>query len=359
VVDGTADDARVCGSAGRITTVTLNPAVDIAVTVERLILGGTNRCRLDSVDPGGKGLNASRVIRRLGRETLALGFVGGATGQMIRSRLDAEGVPHIFDEVDELTRLNTMVYELATGQRTRIYLPGARVDRAALARLRERLAAVQPGAFVILAGSVPPGLSHDVYRDLVGWLGARGIRTVVDTSGAALAAVLDARPTLIKPNANEVMDLLGRTLANDADVVAAASELSQRGAENVVISQGAAGAIAVGPEGVWKAVPPSVVARSTVGSGDSMVAGLTIALTEGTDIVEALRLGTAAGAATAIIPGTQLCHPDDVARFLPEVIVLPLAGDGAVRPTRGGRPATPSADPVGLGGEPAGIHRQE
>jgi 1-phosphofructokinase family hexose kinase len=331
MVDGTGDGARVCGSAGRITTVTLNPAVDVAVTVERLIPGGTHRCRLDSVDPGGKGLNASRVIRRLGRETLALGFLGGATGQMVRARLDREGVPHLFDEVDDLTRLNTMVYELAAGQRTRIYLPGARADPAALARLRGRLADVRPGATVILAGSVPPGLPHDVYRDLVGWLGARGVRTAVDTSGAALAAVLDARPTLIKPNVEEVSELLGRTLATDADVVAAASELRRRGAENVVISRGAAGAIAVGPEGIWQAVPPTVVARSTVGSGDSMVAGLAIGLNEDRGLVEALRLGTAAGAATAIIPGTQLCHPQDVGRFVLQVTVRRLAEAGVPR----------------------------
>jgi 1-phosphofructokinase family hexose kinase len=324
-----ADKADQNESIGTITTVTLNPAVDVAVTVERLVQGGTNRCRLDSVDPGGKGLNASRVIGRLGRPTLALGFLGGPTGQMVRARLDAEGVPYCFDEVDDLTRLNTMVYELLNGQRTRIYLPGARVDPAKIEWLRERLADVPAGSTVILAGSVPPGLPHDVYRDLVGWLGARRVRTVVDTSGAALAAALDARPTLIKPNTDEVMELLGRTLATDEDVVAAAGELRQRGAEHVVISQGAAGAIAVGPEGVWKAVPPAVRARSTVGSGDSMVAGLAIALNEGKDVAEALRLGTAAGAATAITPGTQLCRPGDVTRFLPQVTIVRRGEGGA------------------------------
>jgi 1-phosphofructokinase family hexose kinase len=323
------------GPVATITTITLNPAVDVAVTVERLVQGGTNCCRLDSVDPGGKGLNASRVIRRLGRPTLALGFLGGPTGEMVRARLDAEGVPHCFDDVDDLTRLNTMIYELADGQRTRIYLPGARVDAAAIDRLRARLADIPPGGTVILAGSVPPGLAHDVYRDLVGWLNARRARTIVDTSGAALAAVLDACPTLIKPNTDEVMELLGRTLATDDDVLAAAAELRQRGAEHVVISQGAAGAIAVGPHGTWKAIPPTVVARSTVGSGDSMVAGLAIALNEGKDAAAALRLGSAAGAATAIVPGTQLCHPDDVACFLPLVTILRLAGgDAELAPER-------------------------
>jgi 1-phosphofructokinase family hexose kinase len=305
-----------------ITTVTLNPAVDVAVTVERLVVGGVNRSRLDSVDPGGKGLNASRVIRRLGRPTMALGFAGGATGQMIRDRLEAEGVPFALDEVDDLTRMNTMIYELATGSRTRMYLPGAKVDDRGLAWLRERLALVRPESVVILAGSVPPGLDHDVYFDLVTWLAQRHVRTVIDTSGAALAAAIRARPTLIKPNIEEAMDLLGRTLSGDDDVATAAAELRRLGAEHVVISQGADGAIGIGPDGCWKALPPAVVARSTVGSGDSMVAGLTIALHEGSGFVEALRLGTAAGAATAIVPGTQLCQRDDVERFLPEVRVV-------------------------------------
>jgi 1-phosphofructokinase family hexose kinase len=251
---------------------------------------------------------------------------------MIRSRLDAEGVPHVLDEVKELTRLNMMVYELATGERTRIYLPGARVDPRALGQLRDRLTVVRSEGIVILAGSVPPDLSHDVYADLVGWLGTRGVRTVVDTSSTALAAVLGAHPTLIKPNIEEAMELLGRTLKTDDDIIAAALELRQKGAEHVVISQGAAGAIAVGPNGCWKAVPPKIVARSTVGSGDSMVAGLTIELRAGRGFLEALRPGTAAGAATAMTPGTQLCHHDEVVRLIPEVSVVRLMEDGSKEP---------------------------
>jgi len=269
------------------------------------------------------------VIRRLGRETLALGFVGGVTGDMIRARLDSEGVPHDFDDVPEMTRLNVMLYETSIGQRTRIYLPGAHVEPAQIDDLWRRLAAVPAGSVVVLGGSVPPGLPRDVYRGLVLRLREQGVRTVVDTSGKALEAVLEAGPTLIKPNVEETAEILGRALAADEDIFRAAEELRRRGAENVVVSQGADGAIGVGPAGAWKAVPPRVVARSTVGSGDSMVAGMSIALAEGKGLDEALRLGTAAGAATAMTQGTQLCRPDDVNRLLPRVVVERLNGRGS------------------------------
>ena len=307
-----------------IITVTLNPAVDEAISVDEFVLGGENRCRLDSLDAGGKGLNASRVIRRLGRETIALGFVGGMTGAMIRSRLDEERVQHAFDDVDEMTRQNVMLYESVSGRRSRVYLPGASVTVPRIADLQVRLQQVRSGAVVVLGGSLPPGLPATTYHDLVLWLRERGVRAIVDTSGAALAQVLRAKPILIKPNAEEAAEVLGRSIENDDDALAAAQELRRLGAENVVVSQGADGAVAAGPKGRWKATPPAVVARSTVGSGDSMVAGLAIAFSENAGLAEGLRLGTAAGAGTAMTPATHLCRLEDFERLLPQVSVRAL-----------------------------------
>lgn len=307
-----------------ITTVTLNPALDEAVSLDQFALGSTNRSALDALDPGGKGVNASRVIARMGRETIALGFVGGVTGNMLREKLDAEGLLHAFDEVEELTRLNVMIYERTGGRRTRLYLPGPHVAVERIAALRTRLAQAPAGSYVVLGGSVPPGLPQEIYRDLVAWLGERGVHCIVDTSGAPLAYVLAARPALIKPNVEEAAEVLGRTLENDEEILEAAFELQRRGARRVVISQGAQGAIGVGPDGCLKAVPPVVQACSTVGSGDSMVAGLAIALSEGGDLKAGLMLGTAAGAATATITGTKLCRRSDVEALLPGVQVLAL-----------------------------------
>lgn len=295
-----------------ITTVTLNPALDEAVTLDRFALGATNRTALDALDPGGKGVNASRVILRMGRETIALGFAGGVTGDLLREKLDAEGLLHAFDDVEELTRLNVMIYEREGGRRTRVYLPGPHVGRDRIAGLKTRLAQAPSGGYVVFGGSVPPGLPAEIYRDLVAWLAARGVHCIVDTSGTALANVLQAKPALIKPNVEEASEVLGRPLDDDGAILEAACELQRRGAQRVVISQGADGAIGVGPTGSWKAVPPKIESLSTVGSGDSMVAGLAIALSEGGDLKEGLLLGTAAGCATAMVPGTKLCRRADV-----------------------------------------------
>jgi 1-phosphofructokinase family hexose kinase len=308
-----------------ILTVTLNPAVDEAVGVDEFVLGAVNRCRLDALDAGGKGLNASRVMHRLGRKTIALGFVGGVTGEMVRERLDRERVQHAFDDVEELTRLNVMLYEASTGRRTRLYLPGPHVDAVHLEDLRTRLEQAPSGGVVVLAGSLPPGLPQTTYRDLVRWLHTRGVGCVVDTSGAALASALEAGPALVKPNEEEASEVLGWTVAGDEAALRAARELCARGAGSAVVSQGEAGAVGAGASGCWKAVPPRVVARSTVGSGDSMVAGLAIALNESLGLDEGLRLGTAAGAATAIVPGTHLCRTEDVNRLLPQVELRRLA----------------------------------
>jgi 6-phosphofructokinase 2 len=307
-----------------IATVTLNPALDEAIAIGELLLGDTNRCTLDGLDPGGKGINAGRVIHRLGRQTVAYGFAGGSTGQMLRERLHAEGLTLDLDEVDEPTRLNIMVYERDRLRRTRIYLPGPSVTPEQAATLRKRLEEFEPGSLVIFGGSVPPGLPDTIYYEFVSALQARGIRSIVDSSGAALKAVLAAKPLLIKPDVEEAEALLNRRLLDDAATLSAAEEIRRLGPEYVVISQGADGAIGVGPDGAWKIVPPSIRACSTVGSGDSMVAGMAIAFNEGSGFVEGLRLGTATGAATAMVSGTQLCDAQEVVRLLPDVVVRPL-----------------------------------
>lgn len=308
-----------------IATVTLNPSIDVPIVLDELKLGETNRCVENSVEPGGKGLNASRVIRRLGGETIAYGFAGGITGALLRRRLDDEGVPHEFDEIDEMTRLDVMVDERTSGRHTRLLPAGPTLGDRHLKIVRERLAKIARESIVSFGGSIPPGLDADVYREFVAWLNERGVRCIVDTSGSALARVLSARPALVKPNEEEAGEVLGRRLAGDADVLAGALELHRLGAQSVVISQAGRGAIGVDGKGAWKVTVPSVTVRSAVGCGDSMVGGMALALQRGLPFAEALRLGAAAGTATALAPGRNLCTAGDVDALLPRVTVTPLA----------------------------------
>lgn len=303
-----------------ITTVTLNPSIDVPIAIDCIALGATNRCASSALEPGGKGLNASRVMHRLGAPTLAVGFAGGITGALLRHKLDEEGVPHAFEEVEGMTRLDVMLFERLTNRRTRLLAQGPQLDVAHFARLHATLH-VRSGDIVVFGGSIPPGLPATIYRDAVAELGARGARCIVDASGEALALALEAKPALVKPNEEEAAEAVGRSLRDDIDFLEAAIELRARGAAAVVISLGARGAVAVDATGAWRVRVPQGAVRSTVGSGDSMVAGLATGMARGQLLPQALALGAAAGTATAMAPGRNLCSAADVQALLAQISV--------------------------------------
>ena len=295
-----------------IVTVTLNPSIDLPIALNELHIGETNRCIESALDAGGKGINASRVIRRLGGNTVAYGFAGGITGALLRKRLDEENVPHAFDEIEGLTRLDVMLFERSLNRRTRLLGEGPPIEARHLDGLRSRLASIPAGSYVVLGGSIPPGIAPTIYRDLVVWLNERSVHCIVDISGEALRDVLEAHPALIKPNEEEAGEAVGRALSGETEILAAARELRARGAQSVVISLGAQGAIGVTDNGAWKVDVPEVEVHSTVGSGDSMVGGLALSLNRGSSFVDAVALGAAAGTAAAMAADRHLCHPPDV-----------------------------------------------
>lgn len=303
-----------------VITLTLNPAVDQTMFLERLTPGEVLRVRETQLDPAGKGINASRVVHRLGWPTIAFAFSAGETGLMVARALDDEGVQRHFVRADGQTRINVTVVEEATGRATSLYAPGPAVGAEQLAALEGLLRFWLPaGRVLVLAGSLPPGAPEDIYAGYIGIARAHGVATILDTSGPPLALGLVARPDVIKPNLSEAEELLGRALPDLNAVVAGAREIAARGVRVVVVSMGGEGSVCVEGERAWRIVPPSVERRSTVGSGDSFLAGVAIALARGDDLVEGLRLGTAAGAATAMTPGTALGNADDIARLLPLV----------------------------------------
>jgi 1-phosphofructokinase len=309
-----------------IITVTANPAVDQTMWVRQLAHGGVNRAHEVQIDPAGKGIDVSRVVRRLGAPTMALGFLAGETGDLVEHALTAEHVPHYFVRVQGRTRIDITVNDEATGTATSVWAPGPTVTAADLAELRGLIEVwLDAGRILVLAGSLPTGAPPQIYAEWTELAHRKGAYVIVDTSGPALSHAVAAAPDLIKPNVEETEALLGRKLGSMEEVIAAAQSLRARGVGTVVISMGGEGLICVGRDGVLRARPPQVQRSSTVGSGDSLVAGIAVTLARGGSMAEGLRLGTAAGAATAQSHGTALASAADVDALLGRVQLETLA----------------------------------
>lgn len=297
-----------------ITTLTPNPAVDLYAEVDRVVADEKLRCRDPRRDAGGGGINVARVVGRLGEEVRAVYPVGGPTGRRLRELL-AQEVDSVPVEVGGDTREDLTVGEAGSGRQFRFIMPGPELAREEGERLRD--AALDPAPdYLVASGSLPPGLPTDFYAELARRAREAGSRVVLDTAGEALEAALEAGVFLLKPNLRELGHIAGRDISRDPDQEEVASELVSRGAARVVVvSLGAAGVLVVGP-GVTERVPaPTVPIRSRIGAGDSSVAGITLALARGEDLMTAVRLGVAAGAAAVMTPGTELCRRSDTERL--------------------------------------------
>lgn len=283
-------------------TVTFNPALDYVMTFDALQPGGTNRASGEELMPGGKGINVSLILRRLGVASTALGFTAGRTGSMLRAWLDGQGIQTAFVDLPAgETRVNVKVK--SAGQETELNGRGPDIPPQALDALLARLASLAEGDTLILSGSIPPTVPRDIYQRLLAAL-PQGVRAVVDTEGEPLLKSLPYRPFLIKPNLKELEDLCGLSISlADPDAVArCAGTLQEKGAQNVLVSLGGHGALLLTREGeVFTQAAAPGKAVNSVGSGDSMVAGFLVGYDRG-GYQEGLRLGSAAGSATALSP---------------------------------------------------------
>ena len=305
-----------------IITVTLNPAIDHTLVVDEFVPGDTNRVRESRTDPGGKGINVARVLRELGGECLVLGFVSGGLGRFIEHTLNDLGIPDDLIHTPGQTRTNITIVDLNKGIHTMLSNRGPETDPRHLVELRHRMRKHITGqSWVIIGGSIPPGLEPRTHAELIAFAKERGALTVLDADGEALALGIEAKPHMVKPNVRELQRLLGRRLTKMSEILAAAEQIHHKGIEIVVASEGTEGAIAVSREDRWRALCPKVEVVSAVGSGDALMAGLVHVLSQGGSLKEALRLGTAAGVATCLSPGTMLCCKNDIEKFLPLVKV--------------------------------------
>jgi len=305
-----------------IATITINPSLDQHITVDGLVVDGTNRWSRLHRYAGGKGIDVSRAIHEMEGRTVAYGFIGGTVGRAVEILLDEEGVPFSFTPIQRETRTNFIITDSKSSQQTRIDAPGPHISKGEWERFRRKMLRIRPSPDLIVAGgSVPPGISDDVYYTIIREAKGFGVRTILDSDGQWLAEGVKAKPYLIKPNIREAEGLLDRELPTEEAIIKAALNLVDLGIEIVVISRGKDGIIAATKKEVLKAVPPPVRVRSAVGAGDCTIAGLALKLANKEPLAEACRLAVAMGTAAVLTPGTELARKADVEKLLPQVKV--------------------------------------
>ena len=286
-----------------IYTVTMNPAIDYVVQLPRtLIPGAINRSTGEDYQFGGKGINVSNVLQRLGHHTVALGFVAGATGAWLEQGLEEMGLKTRFLHLDRgQTRINV---KIKASDETEINGMGPVIRETDLRQLLEELKKLSEEDVLVLSGSVPGCLGPDTYGRILGALDSPGIRTVVDAAGDLLLGALPFHPFLIKPNHTELSELFGTPMNSESEILNAAGQLQARGAKNVLVSLGAHGALLLDETGAHhRCSAPQGQVINSVGAGDSMVAGFLAGFLETEDYQTALRMGVAAGSATAFSLG--------------------------------------------------------
>jgi len=309
-----------------IIVVTLNPAIDRTVEVDQMRLGGVVRCRLTLVEPAGKGINVALDLAALGCRAVAIGFVGRQEAAMFRRAFAGTPVQTDFTLVEGSTRVSLTILDRGASQETHLAEQGFEVSRQAARRLIAKTRALaRPGAWVCFNGRPAPGFGLEAYAELLATAKAAGARLLVDTSGDYLPAALEAKPDFVKPNEEELAELAGRPLPTPRAVVRAARQVAQKAA-HVVVSLGGRGALAVTPQGAWRA-KERVRARvvHTVGCGDALATGYLAGLASGLPAPEALRLGVACGGACARTPRAALRSMAEVEAVRPNVDVTPFA----------------------------------
>lgn len=282
-------------------TVTFNPAIDYVVHVEDMQVGGINRLTSEEIYCGGKGINVSLVLRELGIPSRALGFVAGFTGKAIEEGVAQSGVGTDFVHLEKgCTRINV---KIRSGQETDLNGRGPEIDDRAITQLYEKLDRLQDGDMLVLAGSIPGSLPADIYENILAHLSGKKIKAVVDATGDLLLNVLKYKPFLVKPNHHELGEMFGVTLSGMDEIVTYAGKLKELGAVNVLISMAEDGAVLVDEYGeIHRCGACRGTEKNSVGAGDSMVAGFIAGSADG-DYEYALKLGTAAGGATAFSDG--------------------------------------------------------
>jgi 1-phosphofructokinase len=290
-----------------IYTLTLNPSVDYIMELDQFTKGGLNRSAKENALPGGKGINVSRVLHVLGVKSTALGFAGGFTGEYIKQFLREENIDTDFVEVEEMSRINVKV---KCDDETEINGNGPSINKGQLHQLLSQISNLSKDDTLVLAGSIPASVPKSFYQEAAALCEERGARIVIDAEKNLIEPVLSLKPFLIKPNHHELGEMFGVVIESVDEAIHYGRKLKEEGAENVIVSMAEKGALLLTGEDVHYASVPKGELKSSVGAGDSTVAGFLAGLSNGLSLEDSFRLGTAAGSATAFSIG--LCKAEKV-----------------------------------------------
>lgn len=302
-----------------IYTITLNPALDRTIRIDRIRDDVSNRILEEQSFAGGKSIDVSKVLKNFGVDNVALGFIGGFAGRELEGRLLNEGIQTDFIRVSGETRTNIIIHEKETGRQLAFNARGPEIRPNEIMQLVEQIETLPSPSIVAIGGSLPSGVSSEIYRKIITLAKKSGAKAVLDVDGEALRTGIKAQPTVIKPNIHELSELVGHELKSLEEILAAARNINRQGVEIVLVSLGAKGILLVSNDKEYLAVPPEVKVESTVGAGDSSVAGFISGIARGKDLRESLIYAVAAGTATTLSLGTALCQKSDFLKLVTQV----------------------------------------
>ena len=298
-----------------IITITFNPCIDKSTTVSVLKPESKLSCTPPVFEPGGGGINVARAIKKLGGEAIAVYPSGGYTGKFLNILLAQESIPELNIETQKHTRENMIVLDIATNQQYRFGMPGQHLSEDEWQRCLQTIEA-NHSEFIVASGSLPPGVPADIFAMLAKMAKKQNRKLIVDTSGEALLRAVEEGVYMIKPNLGELSKLAGKETIETNDIEPLAKHLIRNGnCKIVVVSMGAVGAMLVSREATYKVEAPIVKSQTTVGAGDTMVAGIVLYISQRKSLLEALQYGVACGTAATINAGTALCNKEDVDRL--------------------------------------------
>ncbi|APS98812.1 1-phosphofructokinase [Borreliella mayonii] len=300
-----------------IYTLTLNPSVDYKIVLKEFQEGNLSYTINNNFFAGGKGINVSTVLKNFGKPSTALGFLGGFTGDYIRFSLDSKGIKNDFIKIKHNTRLNIKM--IAKGKETEINANSPDISENEFELLKDRLKSLANNSILVMSGSVPTALSKNAYNEIVNSI-SNDVKLIIDTSGKPLQKILRLNPFLIKPNIYELQDLFNAKFNSIEELIKIGKNLVESGVQNIIISMGIDGAIFIGSKNIaFRAFVPKINSVSTIGAGDSVIAGFVYAFDNGSTLEDSFKFGVAAGTATAL--KGNLCEFQDVKKMLCDIRV--------------------------------------